>query len=579
MIVMAVEAARQVADEDKLIKGYELRDIKISKAIMIPQDEEGTETTIQMRPWKLGSRASTSVWQEFVICSKRNGQGWEENCSGLIHTQYEQKSQTPNENFEEQAQIKEYQQRYLEIKEACTFNEIPRQVYESLETIGMQYGPIFQNLTRLQSGDHTSTGVLRIPDTKVVMPQKFEFSHVIHPATLDTIFQLSLPALTGMKESLKVPMLPTFLENIFISSSIETVSGHELNGYAFAKDSRYREKDSQIVIWDTEGTHPQVIVRGLRSMALSAMTTGNISSEPLTNVRKLCLQQSWKEDIDLITQEQAIAVFRRPADAIQHVDPVIIEELELAALVYLQRALKIFTPDQANGFTPHLKLLYGWMQHQQDLALKGRLERQNLDLDWLNRDTDYEKQLLLRVAEQTVDGKLLCRLGEHLESMFRGEVEALQLMLEDDLLSDFYRYGAGSTEMNAQMAEYIDRIAHKKPDISILEIGAGTGGSTLPILQILGGHQGTSPRFSSYTFTDISAGVFEKAADKFKDWGSCLTFQKLNIEEDPEKQGFGLGTFDVIIAVNVSIIFPAKSFVIDLWGDFSYVAIGFAREP
>ena len=237
---MAVEVARQVADEDKLIKGYELRDIKISKAVMIPQDEEGTETTIQMRPWKLGSRAfpSTSMWQEFVICSKRNGQDWEENCSGLIQTHYEQQSPTPNENFEQQAQIKEYQQRYLEIKEACTFSEIPRQVYESLETIGMQYGPIFQNLIRLQSGDHTSTGVIRIPDTKAVMPQRFEFPHVIHPATLDTIFQMSLPALTGMKEPLKFPMVPTFVENLFISGSIKTVPGDETERLRFCQGFR-----------------------------------------------------------------------------------------------------------------------------------------------------------------------------------------------------------------------------------------------------------------------------------------------------------------------------------------------------
>jgi acyl transferase domain-containing protein len=561
MIVMAVEAARQVADEDKPIKGYELRDIKISKAIMIPQDEEGSETTIQMRPWKLGSRAATSTWtwQEFVICSKGNGQDWEENCSGLIQIQYEQQPQTSNENFEEQSQIEEHHQRYLEVKKACTFNEIPRQVYESLETIGMQYGPIFQNLTRLQSGDHTSTGVIRIPDTRSVMPQRFEFPHIIHPATLDTIFQLSLPALTGMKEPLKFPMVPTFVESLFISSSIKTAPGDELNGYACAKDSGYRLKDSQIVIWDTEVTRPQVIVRGLRSMALSAMTTGNVLSDSLSNVRKLCLQPIWKEDIDLMTREQATASFRKPADAVQHVDPVIIEELELAAFVYVQRALKTFSSDQASGFTPHLNKLYGWMQHQQDLALKGGLERQNWQFDWLNIDSEYEKQLLLRVAEQTVEGKLLCHLGEHLESMFSGKVEPLQLMLEDDLLYDFYRYGIGSLEMNGQMAEYIDRIAHKQPDISILEIGGGTGGSTLPILQKLGGHQGTSPRFSSYTFTDISVEFFEKATDKLKEWGSYLTFQKLNIEEDPEIQGFELGTYDVIIAVNVSIRLPAEN--------------------
>jgi SAM-dependent methyltransferase len=579
MIAMAVEIAKQVADDDKQIKGYELRDIKISKAIMIPQDEDGTETTIQMRPWKLGSRAPTSTWQEFVICSKRNGQGWEENCSGLIQTHYEQQSQTPNESFEEQAQIKGYQERYLEIKEACTFTEIPRQIYESLETIGMQYGPVFQNLIRLQSGDHTSIGVIRIPDTKIVMPHRFEFPCVIHPATLDTVFQLSLPALTGMKEPLKVPMLPTFVENIFISNSITKVPGDEINGYAIAKDSGYRLKDSQIVIWDTEGTRPQIVIQGLRSMALPAMTTGNVLSDSLKSVRKLCLQPLWMEDIDLMTNEQAITVSMKAADSMQHVSPAMLQELELAAFIYLQRALKTFTPQQANEFAPHFKSLYGWMQHQQGLALKGALDHQDSNYDWLNRDPDYEKQLLLRVAEQTVDGKLLCRLGERVESMLSGKIEPLQLMLEDDILHKFYRYGVGVSEMNVQLVEYIDRLAHKKSDISILEIGAGTGGTTLPILERLGGHRGTSPRFSSYTFTDISPGVFLKAAEKLKEWESCLTFKKLNIDEDPETQGFELGTYDVVIAVNVSILPPAESFTISLWDDFSYIVSGIACKP
>lgn len=560
---MAIEATRQVAGEDKVIKGYELRDIKINKAIMISQDEEGTETTIQMRPWKLGSRSTTSTWQEFVVCSKSYGQSWEENCTGLIQVHYEKQLLTPNEKLEDDAHVKEFQERYLRIMEACNFTEIPRQVYESLETIGMQYGPIFQNLIRLRSGDNASTGVIRVPDTKVVMPHRFEFPCVIHPATLDTIFQMPLPALTRMKGSLKVPMLPTFVEHMFVSNSITRVPGDELNGYTFVKDAGYRLKDSHIAIWDTEGYSPKVLVRGLRSMALPAMTTGNVLSDSVTNVRKLCFQPSWKEDIDLITREQAMTVFKRTSDSVKHVDPVVIRELELAAFVYLQRALNTFTPDEANGFTPHLKSLYEWMKHRQDLSLKGGLDHQDSDPHWSERDPDYEEQLLRRVSQQTVDGKLLCRLGEHIDSMFRGEVEPLQLMLEDDILHNFYRYGVGSNEMNANIVEYMDRIAHKKPDISILEIGAGTGGTTLPILEKLGGHQGTFPRFSSYTFTDISPGVFVKAADKLREWEPYLTFQKLNIEEDPEAQGFDLGKYDVIIAINVSIkLKPRYNFLI-----------------
>jgi ubiquinone/menaquinone biosynthesis C-methylase UbiE len=195
--------------------------------------------------------------------------------------------------------------------------------------------------------------------------------------------------------------------------------------------------------------------------------------------------------------------------------------------------------------------MYGWMQQYHALAMQGSLGHQDDEFDWLNIDPKYEKQLLSRVAEQSADDKLLCRPGEHLEPMFKKEIETLQVMLEDDLLYDFYKYGVGWQEMNSQVAEYMDRVAHKRPDIKILEIGGGTGGTSLPVLQILGGHQGTSPRFSSYTFTDVSSGFFEKAAEKLKDWGPYLTFQKLNIEEDPGLQGFELGTYDIVIASNV----------------------------
>jgi SAM-dependent methyltransferase len=574
---MAVEAAKQIADEDKLIMGYELRDVTIGKAIVIGSDEEGTETTIQLRPWKLGSRAPTSTWQEFVICSKRKDQNWEENCSGLIHVHYKQQVQTANEIFEEQAQIKQHQERYLEIKQHCTFKEIPRQVYESLETIGMQYGPMFQNLAHLQSGNRTSVGIIRIPDTKAVMPHKFEFPCVIHPATLDTIFQMALPALTGMREPLRMPMLPTFLENIYISGNMSSVPGEELNGYASGQDAGYRLKDSQIVMWGAEETRPQVIVRGLRSMALPAMTTGNVLSDSTTSVRRLCLQPSWNEDINLMTSEQAIKVFRSAADALPQVDPVIIQELELAASVYLQRALTAFTPDQANGFPSHFKSLYDWMRHQQNLTLEGGLKCRDLGYDSITRGPDYEKQLLLRVAEQTLNGKLLCRLGEKLEPMLKGEIEPLQLMLEDDILYNYYRYAVWLNEMNVQIVEYMDRLAHTKPDISILEIGAGTGGTTLPILERLGGHQGTA-RFLSYTFTDISSGVFVNVAEKLKEWESYLTFQTLNIEEDPEGQGFVTGTYDVIVAVNVSTKPSVISFVVILQKKVSNFFTGAARE-
>ena len=549
MIVMTIQAAKQIAKEDKEVEAYEFRDVNIGKALIVPQDEEGVETILQLRPWRQGSAALTSVWQEFVLFSLIAGQEWQEHCSGLIITHYKPDTNAPiNNGAERDAEIEFHKKRLAEMRKACPVVEGPQGLYESLETIGLHYGPTFRNLVDVRSGDHKAVCILRIPDTKAVMPCKFEFPHVIHPAVLDTVFQMVLPALTGVRESLKVAMMPTSVKRLYISDSVCRQPGEELHGYTSSNNAGFRVADGEAVIYDAEWHRPQVIIDGFRCTAVSSVTE---STSPEAGMRKLCSQLTWKEDFDYLSHDKAQAVFSKTVSNIKHFQPLVVEELELGAFVYIKRVIRTFSSEQVERFAPHLKLFYKWMQHQHDLGMQGLLEHQTSRIDWLNLDKDYEDQLLERVSNDSVDGKIMCAVGNHLDLIMTQQIEPLQVMLENDLLYDFYRYGVGMAETYAQMVEYVDRVAHKRPDVRILEVGAGTGGTTLPLLQMLGGHQGTSPRFNSYTFTDISTGFFEKAQSKFKDWLPYMTFQKLNIEEDPAAQGFELGSYDMIVAANV----------------------------
>lgn len=552
LIVMALQAAQQMSVQEREVEGYELRDINIGKAMVVPTDEDGIETMLQLRPWRIGSQALTAVWQEFVIFSKLPDQEWQENCSGLILAHYRAEALAPfKADSETLAEIDEHRQKRIELESCCPVVESARGFYESVETIGLRYGPTFQNLVTIRSGDHKGVCIMRVPDTKSKMPHEFEYPHLIHPATLDSVLQMALPALTGTGESLKVAMMPTAFKNIYISSNISNLPGDELHGYSFSHNPGYRESDADIVVYDSNWRNPQIVIKQFRTTALTALTEGLMSNESASDTRKLCSQLVWKEDVDLLKREQAIAVFRKAASTVQHFEAIVIEELELASFIYITRVLNSFTSEQVASFAPHLRLYYEWMQHQRDLAHQGLLEHQSSRLDWLSLTTDYESQVLKRVASQSVDGKLLCRIGDHLIQIFKQEVNPLQVMLEDDLLYDFYRHGVGMAEIYAQIVEYMDKMVHKQPNMNILEVGAGTGGTTLPLLQGIGGQLGTSPRFRSYTFTDISTGFFDKAQDIFKEWLPYMTFKKLDIEKDPGAQGFELGTYDVIVAANV----------------------------
>lgn len=75
--------------------------------------------------------------------------------------------------------------------------------------------------------------------------------------------------------------------------------------------------------------------------------------------------------------------------------------------------------------------------------------------------------------------------------------------------------------------------------------GGGTAGATRSILSIpqLG--------FNSYTFTDISPAFFEKARHEFTAHQDRMDFQKLDISQSPDVQGFQAHSYDLVLASSV----------------------------
>ena len=56
---------------------------------------------------------------------------------------------------------------------------------------------------------------------------------------------------------------------------------------------------------------------------------------------------------------------------------------------------------------------------------------------------------------------------------------------------------------------------------------------------------------SSYTYTDISVGFFDKAAELFRAYSDRMTFTKLDVEKEPVSQGYEPYSYDIVVASNV----------------------------
>ena len=544
MMIMAIEAMCQRADPSRPIAGYELRDIIISKAIVVPTDDSGIETMLNVRPYRQGTQSLDAAWQEFQLYSRKDT--WELNCSGLIRIDYKT---SPNTVFvdEDALTAERYAGQYHAVQDACSRLQPPRDFYEQLNSIGLYYGGVFQALTEIRRGDYCSTCQVKISDTKSIMPHQFEFPHMIHPVTLDSIFQMAVPSSLKTDEDLNAPRVPVGIGRLYVSADVSKSPGDLLNGYATYKQTGFGQGESNIVVSGEQWDKPLVVLEGMRGRRLNTKTSND------TDLRKIGSHFHWQEDPSLMQPEQLRKLCASATGHVKNENRQVLIDIEMACMVIIKRVMQECSVEESESYAWNFKLFYDYMRDYMGLAQAGSLgyQLETPEVDWLNMNPEAEESLLERVSKTSTDGRVLIEHGKHLPQILRGEIPPLQILMSDNFLHDFYQSGIGTKQHYAQMTWCVDQLAHKNPDMKILEIGGGTAAAALPVLQTLGGSGGTEPRFESYTFTDISVGYFEKAQKKLAPWIPYMNFAKLNIEEDPVTQGFEEGGYDMIVASNV----------------------------
>jgi NADPH:quinone reductase-like Zn-dependent oxidoreductase/SAM-dependent methyltransferase len=503
----------------------------------------------EVRPLRSSSKASSDVWKEFRVFSFPTPGETQEHCRGVFTvTLAQQQPDVVDDGRESKEATTWYDENFDSTKKQCTTPVATSQVYETLTNIGLLFGPTFRNLTNISYGTGKATATITIPDTKKGMPFEYEHEHLLHPATIDAFLQSFFPALT--RSNIKEAYMPTFIQKIEVSNSVAANKpGFELEAVSEAAFAGYRQASGTIYVRDPLSKNPVVTVQGLRCTAVTSSDRGEDGASS-GDEKKLCFDVQWALDLDLNGKDEVEALLGDTGVA--DTSPDYIGTLEMVASYFYQKALKEVEENQV--VQPHHQKLYRYMQHHREQLSSGKVAHQTSQ--WLQFDTpevqEQMERLISTVESADHEAMLLCRVGKSLSCILKGDVDPLALMLEGDLLYKYYENALGLATTYAQLGKYITLLSHKHPNLRFLEIGAGTGGATLPILQALGGNKEAYPRFEDYTYTDISSGFFEKAQDKFRDWGNLIRYRKLNIEQDAVSQGFAENEkFDVVVAFNV----------------------------
>ena len=553
MLVMAIEAARQLADKTRELKGYRIKETNFHKAMVVPSDEDGLETNFFLRRQK-ATRSQQIEWSDFRLCSYANGE-WVDNCSGVVGLEYDEANDEVDNGREAREDSTLRKHSFKSIVERCKRFVKPEQLYRILRLSGYDFGPTFQVLREIFCNDENEAIAVLDPLSWRHKLSKLNVqSHVIHPTCLDGVLQTTSVNLTKGGRRHISTTYPTRIEDLWISADLSSsLEGPILRVSGKSAIKGLREVETSIVAMDFLQEKPQIVVNGFQATALANLNSVSTNN---SEQRRLCFNIDWKPDLDLMDNDQ-ITKYCKSATSFEFPGNAMVQrnkDLELTCVLFMANTLAEVNPRHLVRSTPHLQKYYQWMQWE--LSRRDIKEPVHGHLGWkrLIEDQAFTESLFDRMEHLDPVGKLIVTVGRQHTGILRGQVDVMELLFSTDLATEFYRYIAEIDPNYRKFAVYLDALAHKNPGLRILEIGAGTGGTTAPALDALsqqGEAKNSSPRFLRYTFTDISSGFFEKAKARFAKYGDRMDFRTLDIEKDPIQQAFEAESYDLIIAANV----------------------------
>ncbi|KAI0968650.1 putative polyketide synthase [Xylaria arbuscula] len=519
----AIEAARRTLSTPAA--AFLVSDFHAVRRLEI-QEEQVVDMTTKMKPATTGTGSVSSTAWAFEISTWTEAEGW------LIHA-YGHVSAEMTEMTTDSPTLS------ASLPLADTTNLIERDVAYAYEFAGVRatrYGPTFRNTVRFFEGNGYTVLEHRLRDLgeplKVSGP--YGSAATVDPPTLDGFLQGGGP-LQVTEDGKRPAQMPNYINRFRISNSIPTLPKQRFDIVTRLLDYNTKGGRMSIGVAAFARGHDGSLIPVAEWESVAFRSIGS-TEDDLDPASHLPDNWAWEKlsRFDFLPSDELAKTV--PAwDSIE-VNVIGAAAMNKAACYYIDRALTETARDDRSKLPFHLGRFINW-------ANKNLL---TYDMHFDNAPS----VLLEEVRSLNAQGEMLCIIGEQLVPILRQEVEPLEVMLADGRLTRYYEQDAANAHLSGVMGALIANLADLDPNLRILEIGGGTAGTTVPVLEALS-RDGKDPTFLNFTFTDISSGFFENARTKLARWPQRIVFQKLDISQDPVEQGFDVESFDVIIAANV----------------------------
>lgn len=535
MLIMALEAIQDVSSTDRQISGYFVKRAEFSAPIIVRNTPTGrAETVVRLLPVKKPYEREV-LWFDIRISSNFDDQ-WRECFQARIQVQYEKVEPVWNSTGFHLARAHGLGA-FEHASKLCTTPIDCHTFYSYCEDQGLKYGKCFRLLDDIR-WDGNETSVARVD----VSGPKYQTSSIIHPAVLDTAFQVLLAQASKGLTKPTYTNVPYQLTDLWISSS----------GWQYPQVSslHYLAKASKILGGNgIRGTIDIMSDDGSSLCTVSGIVTRSVSrsNDKTQASQRMLYNVIWKPQLRMLDSTQmqrACESDFSPAD----------ETFERQYRFKLNRTLKavmlrfrnaLSVEDRQRAPEP-LQKYCTWIEHHTSQMC---MSRDNIDELIEGKDLEAHFKDLEEVRPSW---RLAFVMARNLGSILHQKIDPLHLAFETNLAEDLYTQ-IFQSHNDQRFRRLLELMCHENPRQRILEVGAGTGAWTTLILSNLKQfeEQSGASSFSHYTFADISPSFFERARMRFVDYKGRMDFKAFDANQKPNEQGFKLGSYDVIFAGSV----------------------------
>lgn len=526
-LAMAIEAMRRyckMTNPDAEIDQYRLRSVSFGNALVINPDVRDTEMCLSLRPEVRSAKGSSNSWMDFRVFTVNGSNFWTEHCRGLIT------AEATDDGDHLTLSVQQEMQRALRDSHT-TVN--PRKFYYASHEIGLQWQSPFDGVVAIKQGPDAAVYTVAdkaggLEDDAATQEDNRAGTYIIHPATLDAVLFHGLSSILVLKHGLASAAVPVFMQELLIPTNWKGQLNSPLTCYTNRTDDGVPAFDvtsttTTSTTTDVTGEAVVLLARGVKVAQLPGDV--QLQSAPRPMVHRM----EWVTYCDALTQQHLDALCKsdlQPGSVQREADA-----LNTVVTQHIRTALSQISPDQIpQGYRQHW---FSWMQ------------------SLLAADPDnYPRPLAPFTLEETPLVRAAAVIGRNLPSILLGQTEPLTLLSEDDLLSSLYS-DLRCQRCYAQMAAFCLEFSRQHPGMKVIEIGAGTGSASKPLLTALCGKDQGAAKLGRYDFTDISPAFFDAAAESLADFKDVVRFMTCDISRSVTAQGFEEGAYDLVVACNV----------------------------